>query len=71
MSETALTPAPLERALTALGVAGRVEVRGRVAVLQVAPETLDALGDAERRRAAVEAARASGFASLAVELTAP
>ena len=56
----------LRHALTALAIDGEIEAHGAVAVLITAhPEQLRA---PERRKAALEAAAANGFRTLAVEL---
>jgi hypothetical protein len=55
----------LERALSAEGVAGPIESRGRLAVLTPEPGTRF---DARVRRRLVALAREHGFTNLAVEL---
>jgi hypothetical protein len=65
------TPAPDPRRLAvelaALGVPARVEAEGAMAVLRLPPPA--ALPPADLRAAIVSAARASGFANVALELT--
>jgi hypothetical protein len=56
----------LERRLAELGVPGRVEARGKLAILSL--ENPGALAEAERRSAAVALAREQGFTHLALEL---
>ncbi|HEX6534092.1 MAG TPA: hypothetical protein VF041_05820 [Gemmatimonadaceae bacterium] len=56
----------LEAALEALGVHGRVEVRGKLAIVTVRDAA--ALRDPAVRERAVAAAQSHGFTNLALEL---
>lgn len=56
----------LATALEALGVRGRVEARGKLAIVTV--RDADALRDPALRERAVAVAQAHGFANLALEL---
>lgn len=63
------TPEALAHRLAAIGVAGRVEAHGAVAVLTTRdPAALHALHDPAVRAAAIAAATAAGFTTLALEL---
>ena len=61
-------PGRLTAALATLGFAAVVEMHGRLAVLTVHGQAR--LPDAALRAAIVEASRAAGFSSVAVELAA-
>ena len=58
----------LVAALATVGVAGRVETRGNLAVLVTGNEGAALLADPDVRRRALAAAREAGFTHLAVEL---
>ena len=56
-------------ALAGIGLPGRVEPRGTLAVLLVDADTMTRLGEREVRAAALVLAREHGFTHLAVELS--
>jgi hypothetical protein len=68
LGQTSAEESALAVKLAELGVPGRVEVRGNLAVIITGADGAKRFGEADVRKAALAAARENGYTHLALEL---